>query len=60
MMGFDIDRVKWNKRRNKKNDLKDNRLSVCSECGWGIFKDQDYTWTSEGFKHTACILAKAS
>lgn len=32
----------------------DNRVSVCTECRKGIFKSQEYKWTSTGYIHNGC------
>lgn len=41
--------------RSKDVKIVDWRLSTCVPCRRGIFKNQDYTWTNEGFVHTECL-----
>lgn len=39
---------------NNRKTVEDTRLSVCSSCRCGIFKGQEYVWTSVGLIHTTC------
>jgi hypothetical protein len=32
----------------------DNRVSVCSDCRYGIFKSHTYHWTDHGLVHNDC------
>jgi hypothetical protein len=41
----------YNKKDNKMEDL---RVSVCTICRWGIFKNHVYVWTSIGYVHREC------
>jgi hypothetical protein len=37
-----------------KGNPADQKLSVCTDCRYGIFKGTDYCWTSRGLVHTEC------
>lgn len=34
--------------------LADQRISVCIDCRWGIFKHHEYIFTSRGYVHKSC------
>lgn len=39
---------------SRKTDIKDKKLSTCSECRRGIFEGQETEWTGKGLIHTEC------
>lgn len=39
---------------NRKEEQKDNRISVCTNCRAGIFKDHKYKWSTKGLIHIDC------
>lgn len=38
----------------KKRFVQDNRVSVCTDCRWGIFTHSEYVWTRRGYVHITC------
>lgn len=54
--------VDFAKRRNRpgvaKNNTPDQRVSVCTDCKYGIFKFHEYVWTSRGLVHRECDEAQ--
>jgi len=39
----------------KKGDaIQDTRISVCTDCGWGIFPRHMYKWSNRGLIHVDC------
>lgn len=34
--------------------IEDRRVSVCTDCGWGIFTNHNYHWTTRGLVHVDC------
>jgi hypothetical protein len=39
---------------NSKKIPSDLRISVCTDCKYGIFRGQEFNWTSRGLVHTLC------
>lgn len=46
----------WNRSTVPKKDSgkEDRRMSVCTDCRYGIFEGHDYLWTNRGLVHTIC------
>ena len=47
-------RVKPSIVSNSKKKFEDTRVSVCTDCGWGIFTSHKYSWTNRGLVHDDC------
>lgn len=44
----------------KKDHIQDKKLSVCTDCRYGIFQGQEYVWTNRGMVHKGCYEIKVA
>lgn len=42
----------------RRESIQDARISVCTDCKWGIFPGHEYHWTSRGLVHNKCDDAR--